>query len=80
MEITGNYENFSGIFDCLFIAQKLAWTKYQISIPKEEVAACHRVGDHGIIISFLNRKEGSAYKRLLNPLKSGVLPCVFTDI
>ena len=62
--------------DCFFKIQDLAWKKHRISIHKDEVSACHRLGDHSIIISFLDRKEGSTFKRLLNVNKTDYNPSI----
>ena len=55
--------------NCFLLIRDLAWKKHKISIHPDEVSACHRLGDHAIIISFLDRKDGSTFKKLLNYFK-----------
>ena len=44
---------------------------YEVTIPASDVAACHRLKKGGVLIRFWNRKNGSAYQKLVSAIKCG---------
>ena len=48
----------------------LALKKYEVTIPKTDIASCTRVHSGGIIFYMWNQKPGSAYHTLCKNIKS----------
>ena len=44
---------------------------YEVSIPPEDVSACHRLKKGGVLLRFWNRKNGSAYQQIVSAIKCG---------
>ena len=47
--------------------------KFDVTIPANDIQACHRV-NKSVLIRAWNRKEGSAWSRINEGIKSGVNP------
>ena len=48
----------------------LALQKYEVKIPKQDFASCHRVYNGGIIFHLWNQRPGAAYNNLCKNIKS----------
>ena len=50
---------------------ELVKTKYDITVPKSDVQACHRLPNKSVILLLWNRTEGSAWSRIVSGIKEG---------
>ena len=50
---------------------ELVKTKYDITVPRSDVQACHRLPNKSVILRLWNRTEGSAWSRIVSGIKEG---------
>jgi hypothetical protein len=49
----------------------LIHSKYGVSVPPQDIQALHKLPNSTILIRVWNRKEGSAWSKLINAIKTG---------
>lgn len=53
---------------------KLIRETYGVNIPKNDIQACHPLGENSAIIKIWNRRPGSAFHKLVTAVKCGGVP------
>ena len=52
-------------------SRQLILERYDVDIPAEDISACHKLADSSILVCIWNRKEGAAYWKLVEAVKTG---------
>jgi len=45
--------------------------KYGVNLPADDITACHHLPKGGVVLRIHNRKEGSAWEKMIQKMKEG---------